>query len=220
MITATEMTIAARMNGMSYGKFAYALKCGLVTMPPLEEIRAQMVGEKKHARVRPVMQYSLKGEYIATYENATKAAKALERGARGSHNIGKACLGQSNTAYGYQWRFEGEKAPGVYISRSEMPVRVAKRVEKICQMCGEPYKGVKQSRYCSDACAKAAKLESIKEYLEKKKPTEETRICKYCGKPFIAMHGKMLYCSERCRIDYGWKAQKARKKAQNRKASA
>lgn len=219
MITATEMTIAARMNGMSYGKYAYALKCGLMTLPPLEEIREQMVSEKKHARVRPVVQYSLKGEYIATFENLTKAAEALERGTRGSHNIGKACLGKSNTAYGFQWRYEGEKAPGVYISRSEMPVRVAKRVEKICQMCGEPYKGVAQSRYCSDACAKAAKLESIKEYLEKQKPKEEKRICKHCGQEFPA-EGKRVFCSERCRIDYGWKAQRERKKAQNRKESA
>lgn len=45
----------------------------------------------------------------------------------------------------------------------------------------------------------------------------------FCGKRIDNgewVEGKRVFCSERCRIDYGWKAQRERKKAQNRKESA
>lgn len=220
VMTAAELSIAARMNGMSYGKYVHALKCGMATLPPMSEIRAKMVVQKKRgSESQPVCQYDKKGEYIATYPTTGEAAVALGMERRAASTIRNACTGKVNSAYGFQWRFEGDKAPGIYINRGTMPIRKTERVDMICQMCGKPYKGVKRSRYCSDACADIAKAESAKKYREKKKPKEEKRICKWCGQEFPA-EGKRVFCSERCRIDYGWKAQKERKKAQNRKESA
>ena len=48
----------------------------------------------------PVGQYTLKGELIATYEDAVEASKAtlIDRG-----NICKACNGIYHTAGGYKW---------------------------------------------------------------------------------------------------------------------
>lgn len=78
MITATEMTIAARMHGMSYGQFSFALECGTVTMPPMEEIRKRIVKPKvRESGVefdRPVCRYDMDGEFIASYENVYRAA--------------------------------------------------------------------------------------------------------------------------------------------------
>ena len=81
MITATEMTIAARMHSMSYGRFYNALKCGTVTMPPMEEIRKRIVKPKvRESGVdgdRPVCRYDMDGEFICSYENVYRAAEAL-----------------------------------------------------------------------------------------------------------------------------------------------
>lgn len=220
MITATEMTIAARMNGMSYGKFVYLLKCGMVKLPPLSEIRAQMVVKKDSNATKRVIQYNKKGEYMATYESAAAAAIALGKDRRKGGVINNACKGKANSAYGCQWRFEGEEAPGVYTNRGEMPIRKTKLVDKVCVLCGKPYKGVGRSLYCGKECAEKAKADSRKQYYEKNKPPmEKERVCQHCGKPFIGQ-GKMLYCSDRCRNAHCMAAYKARKLAQNRKVGA
>lgn len=214
-MTAAELSIAARMNGMSYGKYVHALKCGMATLPPLSEIRAQMVVKKKRGSgVQPVCQYDKKGEYIATYASTGEAAVAIGQERRAASCIHNACIGRMNSAYGYQWRFEGDKAPGVYINRGSIPIRQTQRVDMICQMCGKPYKGVKRSRYCSDACADIAKTESARKYREKLKPKEEKRICKWCGKEFTAT-GKRVYCTAKCQMAYNSHAQYMRKKAEN-----
>lgn len=46
----TEMAIAARIRGMSYGKYAYLLSQRRVIPPSIEEVRARMIkpnGEKR-----------------------------------------------------------------------------------------------------------------------------------------------------------------------------
>jgi hypothetical protein len=46
------------------------------------------------------------------------------------------------------------------------------------------------------------------EYVEKyyvKKP-----ICKHCNEPFISMHKKQIFCTEKCRIEY-WESKSGRK---------
>ncbi len=216
-MTATELTIAARMNGMSYGKYVHALKCGMATLPPIEKIRAQMVVKKKRGgEAQPVCQYDKKGEYIATYASTGEAAVAIGQERRAASSIRNACTGKMNSAYGYQWRFEGEKAPGVYMNRGTIPIRKTQRVDKICERCGKPYKGVKRSRYCGDDCAKAVQSESAKKYREKRKPKDEKRICKWCGKEFPA-EGKRLFCNAKHQQAFNSHAQHERKKAQNRR---
>lgn len=223
-LTASEVTIAAKMNGMDYGKYSFLVECGKAPLPPLDEIRAQMVVQKKRrdGEVRAVMQYSLKGEYIATYPSAADATEALGRERRTSGNICNACSGKAASAFGYQWRYEGDNPPGVYINRGSIPIKRTQRVDKVCVLCGKPYKGLGRSLYCSSECAKAAQRDNNKRFYEKNKqpPKERQLICKQCGKPFTATHGRAIFCSDRCRIDNGWMAQRDRKKAQNRKESA
>ena len=55
-------------------------------------------------RGRPVEQYSLNNEYIATYNTATEAARALGH-SNGGH-IGKVAKGEQATAYGYKWKYK------------------------------------------------------------------------------------------------------------------
>lgn len=217
MITATEMTIAARLNDMSYGQFVHLLKCGAVTIPPSEEIQARIVGKKKDDRfVKPVVQYDMKGEYIATYASTGEAAIAIGRDRRAACNITCNCCGKSNSAYGYQWRYEGDKAPGVYINRGEMPIRRTERVDKICVLCGKPYKGVQRSRYCSRDCAEQAQAECRKDYKARKKAERAIvyeRVCKQCGKEFTTNRIRVAYCSAKCQQAYNSHAQYMRKKA-------
>ena len=47
MLSLTEMTIAARLSGMDYGKFVHLLRQGSVTLPSMAEIRKQMVTAEK-----------------------------------------------------------------------------------------------------------------------------------------------------------------------------
>lgn len=118
MITATEMTIAARMHGMEYGQFYFALKCGRLTMPPMEEIRSRIVKKEPKSgnansakKYTPVCQYDLKGELIRVYASARQAAD-ITRGHCG--NIIAACEGRYMTARGFQWRFIDADPPGIF----------------------------------------------------------------------------------------------------------
>lgn len=73
MISITEMTIAARLSGMDYGKFVHLMRHGFVTLPSMAEIRKQMVTIKTAVPQvsrpnTPVIQYSRDGERIANGE--------------------------------------------------------------------------------------------------------------------------------------------------------
>ena len=60
----------------------------------------------KPKNYRSVDQFSLDGEYIATYENCTAAGKAI------GHNfksINDCCHGRQKTAYGYMWKFSNNQ---------------------------------------------------------------------------------------------------------------
>ena len=52
-----------------------------------------------------VHQYSIDGDYIATYNSLIEAAIAV-RGRKTGTLIGAACRGAYDTAYGYRWSFE------------------------------------------------------------------------------------------------------------------
>ena len=55
-------------------------------------------------RGRPVEQYSLNNEYIATYNTAAEAARAL--GHPDGGHIGDVAKGRRATAYGYKWKYK------------------------------------------------------------------------------------------------------------------
>lgn len=160
----TEMSIAARICGMDYGKFVHLLRQGLVTLPSMAEIRKRMVtiktAEPQAARPNtPVIQYSKAGEYIARYDTVRAAAMALDvdnsciNNALGS--IYRACDGRQKTAYDYQWRYEGDEPPGSIV-RPQQPITVAERLEMTCPICGQVFRGTKRKRYCSPECAHEA----------------------------------------------------------------
>jgi len=65
-------------------------------------------GEYTHGRARPVAQFDLEGNYIATYKSTCAAARAT--GVNKS-SIGKVAKGLAhrNTAGGYIWRYDDER---------------------------------------------------------------------------------------------------------------
>lgn len=64
---------------------------------PLEERRARSHG-------RPVEQYTLKGEYIKTWNTAQEANKALRGNGKGGHIV-DVCKGRRKSALGYIWKY-------------------------------------------------------------------------------------------------------------------
>ncbi len=216
-LTISEMVIAARMNGMSYGKYVQALSTGKAKLPPIKEIREQLVTPKKRRGSHigePVNCYDMAGNFLACYDNATLAAEHLGGYA---HTIQAACnCVNSKSAYGYQWRYVSDEPPGAYKRGKPRTPILAEKVTLECQRCGKWYKGVKRSRYCSKACADAAWRDQRKARNEKAKANREMRVCKFCGKKFPA-EGKRLYCSSKCQTQNNSRVQNERKKAQNRK---
>ena len=61
-------------------------------------------GEEDFWKGKPVLQYNLDGELIATHKSQMQAASAI--GALTSTSISKSCLIPHLTAYGFIWRFE------------------------------------------------------------------------------------------------------------------
>lgn len=220
MITATEMTIAARMHGMEYGKFSFALECGTVTMPPMEEIRKRIVKPKvRESGVefdRPVCRYDLDGEFICSYENVYRAAEAL--GKANASSIKAALRGRYQSAHKSQWRYMGDPAPGKLVREMVNPYDPKYWVEKPCKHCGKMYSGPKNSRYCSDECKRQVQQEQNKNtYLQNRVLwVPEERECLYCGVKFMPKRCHQRYCSAKHRDAAACQRQKA-KTAQNRK---
>lgn len=175
MITATEMTIAARMYGMDYGQFSFALKCGRLTMPPMEEIHRRIVKQQKSGsednlkKDLPVCQYTLKGELVRTYDTIKQAAEVMG-GHRG--NIIAACEGRYMTARGYQWRFINADPPGKLIVPPGKKRKLPK-VDKICVICETHFKGKGTAKFCCDECRHEGELinkrKAAKKHREKQK---------------------------------------------------
>jgi hypothetical protein len=64
--------------------------------------------------------------------------------------------------------------------------------KKVCRNCGKEYEGQKKSFLCSTACRNAIYAKS--DMLEAKRP----KVCKHCGKKFMAFRANAKYCSKRC----------------------
>lgn len=59
----------------------------------------------EEANAKKVAQYSLTGEYIATYDSCTKAALSLGKPKIAKSNIANCCRGVAHTAYAFKWKF-------------------------------------------------------------------------------------------------------------------
>jgi predicted GIY-YIG superfamily endonuclease len=65
--------------------------------------KKNIVGEKNH-NSKPVLQYTLSGEFVKRYVSATEASAALALKSRNS--VLNCCKGKAKTAGGYMWKFE------------------------------------------------------------------------------------------------------------------
>lgn len=160
MLTIAEMEIAARMSGMDYGKYSNLLEHGFVTLPPMAEIRAQLVQPKRRHTLNPAMRpvdcYDMDGNYIRTYPSVAAAAEVLGT----SRNMINSNLnGRAKSGYGYQWRWEGDEPPGKYVKEKQTMAIPSKRAPKvkICEVCGKKFEGLKNAKFCPDCRTKALK---------------------------------------------------------------
>ena len=72
----------------------------------IEENIDKVEGKKFH-KPSIVKQYTLSGEYIASYNNYSEAARGVGKEYHGAGNhIADVCKGTRNSAYGYQWKEE------------------------------------------------------------------------------------------------------------------
>ena len=62
--------------------------------------------ERRKTIPKKVVSYSLNGEYVKTYSSINEAAKALHKD---PHLIRDCLKGKYSTAYGYLWKYQGEK---------------------------------------------------------------------------------------------------------------
>lgn len=219
----TEARIAAQMAGLNYGEWHYRCEVlHIIEPPPIEEIHKRIKPPKQQAigarADRPVCQYDLQGEFVASYPTVYAAAAAM--GKENLKSIIAACSGRYLKAYGFQWRYMGEKAPGELEHKKVVRATAGHLEEKPCKQCGKVYKGPKNSRYCSDDCKAAAGRPWQKKYyagLEKKPRQVYTKRCAYCGTEFTTDIRKKIYCNDKCTNRASSRKQKERKKAQNRK---
>ena len=176
MITATEMTIAARMHGMSYGQYAYLLRQGRIEPPNIAVVRSLMIKKERKSvsandpkKDIPVCQYTLDGELVRTYDTVRQATEVV--GGHGG-NIVAACEGRYMTARGYQWRFINADPPGKLIVPPGKKRKLPK-VDKICVICGTRFKGKGTAKFCCDKCRHEGELinkrKAAKKHREKQK---------------------------------------------------
>lgn len=94
---------------------------------------------------------------------------------------------------------------------------------KHCKGCGRFFTPhCTQELYCSDACRTAYHHRKYQErhgvvLWRDKSEEERTRVCRQCGKSFVAKNAMQLYCSLQCRLDANRKAacQRSRQQTQN-----
>lgn len=175
-MTLAEMSVAARMCGMSYGQYAYQLRQGRVDPPSVEAVRSRMIKKERKSgsensakKDTPVCQYTLKGELVRIYDSARQAADIIHGH---SGNIIAACEGRYMSARGFQWRFIDADPPGK-LEPKPGKTKTMPKVDKICATCGKTFKGRGPAKYCGTECREKGNLvkkrEAAKLYKAKKK---------------------------------------------------
>lgn len=70
----------------------------------MEHARDTGLQPQNIARMCKVAQYTLEGEYLATFDSLNEACRYM--GAGGQHgNLRKVCLGERKSFHGYKWKF-------------------------------------------------------------------------------------------------------------------
>ena len=113
-----------------------------------------------------------------------------ERKAKARESIKKAVLSAPawhHSEAGKAWHSQHQKG------------RKPPRIEKTCDVCGQPFMGTKIQRFCSNACKAKYRRDNGLDDVE--------RICEQCGKPFMTTRFKdQKYCSRECmgKAHIGW----------------
>lgn len=72
-----------------------------------KKMTADDIKKLNEAKHRPVIQYSVSGDFIAEYKSIKDAA--ILNGFKSPNNINRCCLGYNNFSYGYIWRYKEDK---------------------------------------------------------------------------------------------------------------
>lgn len=76
-------------------------------------------------------------------------------------------------------------------------------MSKICAWCGKEFEPPsKRSDYCTDECARQARLKRQRDYQKQRRGTPATKVCVICGKEFEIKHGNSKTCSEGCATEH------------------
>lgn len=121
------------------GSFCFSTVCGY----QFRRYKVDKIDTVVAEHTREVHQYTIEGDYIATYTSLSEAARSIQdRHANGSM-IGKACRDESITqAYGYRWSYEKvNKLP---------PIRPSKKCRPVVRITTD---GKERTEYCSAAQA-------------------------------------------------------------------
>ena len=82
--------------------------------------------------------------------------------------------------------------------------------EHVCVVCGKTFMGIRQAKYCSNACKSADR--------RKQGLNNEERVCEVCGKSFITdKYRKASTCSRQCRGILKWRRQRESKECEENK---
>lgn len=108
----------------------------------IEESNARGDQIQAKNRFKKILQYSLNGKYIATFNNMTEA----ERQTGISHkNIWNNVQHMGDSAGGFQWRFEDDATPVLDMSKKRIKRKKVKQIDNFTQNVIEIYDSVKQA---------------------------------------------------------------------------
>ena len=84
---------------------------------------------------KPVVQYTLEGKYIATYDSCKDASISLTGDEKHQSTIHVCCGGRTSTALGYKWLFKSDRlhAKSLFRKRSRNPCKYYRYEEIVAE---------------------------------------------------------------------------------------
>jgi hypothetical protein len=104
--TDSEQTIKININSCikKFSNDCYGYRWSIKQM--------KFLPKSKLINTEAIMQYSLSGEYLNTWNNASEAARSLNNDSESANTIRKCANGVYSKAYGYIWSFTGDNIEG------------------------------------------------------------------------------------------------------------
>ena len=104
-MTIGEVCIAARAEGLSYGKYVAKHLNPVRPIKSMPPLKAKKSGLKRDQCCR---QYTADGVFVAEFESVAQAAEAMTTNIE---NLLRALRGDNATCLGYQWRYAFDPTP-------------------------------------------------------------------------------------------------------------